>query len=175
MVETLSVYSRLTTHRPPDSQFTLTKPLKQALTNLNDNIKSTSAIIEIRGNWPKYTGCEEQWLMYFSYVIHIALLYQKNDVEHIPNITIQCIQVEKMLRISIEDNGIGVKENLLDIITIPFKRMQSDKDFPGIGMGLSYCEHIAELHGGELKIGLSSQGGLAVIYAEKLLRKSCLN
>ncbi len=168
MIEALLLYSRLTTHRSADSQFILINPLEQAITHLNEMIQDTSAIIEISGDWPEYTGCEEQWVMYFNYIIHNALLYQKKETGRIPQINIQCLQSDKNLRIKIEDNGIGVKENLLDVITTPFKRMQSDKDYPGMGMGLSYCEHISELHGGKLKIELSSQGGLAVIYTETI-------
>jgi len=62
----------------------------------------------------------------------------------------------------VEDNGIGVTENLWPVLTTPFKRMQSDTDYPGIGMGLTYCDRIAELNGTDLTFGLSALGGLAV-------------
>lgn len=167
MIEALLIYSRLTTHRPADSQFSLSQPLKQALADLNNIIESKSAIIEISGDWPEYTGCEEQWVMYFNYIIHNAVHYQPKDTEHVPQISIQCLQTNKKIRISIDDNGIGVKENLFDVITTPFKRMQSEKDYSGTGMGLSYCDQIAELHGGEIRFEQSSLGGLSVIYIEE--------
>lgn len=166
MIEALLVYSRLTTQRSPDSQFSMKKPLEQAIANLNDIVQSKSAIIEIDGDWPEYTGCEEQWVMYFNCIIHNALLYQKKDDEYVPKIHIQCLQTDKKIRICIDDNGLGVRENLLEVLTTPFKRMQSDKDYPGIGMGLSYCEQIADLHGGEIQFEQSPLGGLSVIYTE---------
>ncbi len=164
MIEALLVYSRLSTHRQPDTKFSLQQTLEQALTGLNSQIKEKSANIQITGDWPEFTGCEEQWLQLFTCLLQNSLLYQPNDADHTPQIIICCQINAEQLRISIEDNGIGVKENLWPVLTTPFKRMQSEKDYPGIGMGLTYSERIAKLHGGSLSIGPSSLGGIAVIY-----------
>ncbi len=168
MIEALLIYSKLTTHRQPDSSFQLIQPLEQAVSALSNITQDKSATIKIEGDWPQYTGCEEQWALLFNCLIHNALLYQSKETENHPQVIIRCEQSKQQLVVSVEDNGIGVQESLWPALTTPFKRMQSDKDYLGLGMGLTYCERIAELHNGNLQIKKSTLGGLAVIYTECL-------
>jgi len=168
MIESLSIYSRLSTNRQQNRQFKLKKVFEKVLLKLDAEIQQSSAKITIDGEWPEYNGCEDQWLMMVTCLIQNALLYQPKDVGHVPLITVSCSQITENLRIIIEDNGIGVRENLWSVLTTPFKRLQSDSEYPGIGMGLTYCERIAVLHCGTLEIGQSSLGGMAVSYIEKM-------
>lgn len=59
---------------------------------------------------------------------------------------------EKMLEISIEDTGIGIKENDLEGIFEPFKQVEPvmTKQYQGTGLGLSICKDIIQLHGGKI-------------------------
>lgn len=166
MIEALLRYSRLSTHRQPDTNFFLQSVLQTAIAEFNDDIQKKSAHIEIKGDWPELTACKERWQLLFSCLIENALLYQSKNEKHRPHIIISYKQMAGQHRVSIEDNGIGVAQNMWPVLTTPFKRMQSEKDYPGMGMGLTYCERIAQLHGGTLEFAQSSLNGLAVIYTE---------
>lgn len=166
MIDALLCYSRLSTNRQPDTTFQLNKPLEDTIATLDGLIQQQSASINFEGEWPEYTGCEEHMALFFNYLIHNALLYQPKEKDHKPLINISCTQTNGKLQIRIEDNGIGVQETLHSAITTPFKRMQSNADYAGIGMGLTYCERISELNGASMKIEKSSLGGLAVVYTE---------
>ncbi len=167
MIEALLIYSRLTTQRKPDEPFLIKEIVEQAICELNSQIEEGSTSIKIEGEWFEFTGCEEQWLLMFTSLIKNALLYQPKDIDHKPCIIICSKKIAGRIQISVEDNGIGVQENLWSVLTTPFKRMQSEEDYPGIGMGLTYSERVAELHGGSLNIGNSSLGGMSVTYFEK--------
>jgi len=164
MIEALLIYSRLSTNRSPDSSFFIKQTVEQAISALRSEIEKMSADIQIEGEWFEVSGCEEQYLLMFSCLLKNALLYQPKDENHKPCIIIRSKKINGKVQISIEDNGIGVQEKLWEVLSTPFKRLQSEENYSGIGMGLTYCEKIAELHGGALNIGLSSLGGMSITF-----------
>lgn len=57
-----------------------------------------------------------------------------------------------MIRLVVQDQGIGIPERDLPLITQPFFRSQNVKKLPGTGLGLSLAWYILKLHGGDLEI-----------------------
>lgn len=50
----------------------------------------------------------------------------------------------------VQDNGIGFEQQFAGKIFDLFQRLQSQKDFPGTGIGLPICKRIIERHGGRI-------------------------
>ncbi len=166
MVDTLLVYSRLSSQKMPDSKLNLHDLLRRVLHTHNDEIEKIKASIVISNRLTDIVGCEEHLFLLLSSLIENALLYQPKDKQHNVKLHISCNQINGMLQICVEDNGIGVPEAYWPRLTLPFKRMQAEEDYPGLGMGLAFCKQITKLHGGALSFGLSSMNGFAVIYRE---------
>lgn len=68
---------------------------------------------------------------------------------------------QQRLSISIEDNGQGVTEEVLQRLGERFYRALGTKT-QGSGLGLSICKKIIELHAGEIQFSRSAHGGLKV-------------
>ena len=64
-------------------------------------------------------------------------------------------QSQKELVISVEDQGIGIKEADIEKIFDMFYRVK-EKDVKGYGIGLAISKAIIEAHGGNLKVESSS-------------------
>jgi len=66
--------------------------------------------------------------------------------------------LQKFVRISVIDTGIGLKENDLDRIFSPFEQVENSasRKYQGTGLGLSLTKNLVELHGG--KIWAESKG-----------------
>ncbi|NNM82154.1 MAG: HAMP domain-containing protein [Burkholderiales bacterium] len=68
----------------------------------------------------------------------------------------------EFLRIRVRDNGPGIPEDKLDLVTEPFYRLETSRcrDTGGTGLGLAISKAIAELHGGGLSLVNHPAGGL---------------
>ena len=60
------------------------------------------------------------------------------------------------------DNGIGVPQEYLERIFVPFQRLHSRDEFAGNGLGLATCRRIAAAWGGEVIAEAGSDGGLVI-------------
>jgi two-component system osmolarity sensor histidine kinase EnvZ len=72
---------------------------------------------------------------------------------------------DRMIRLSVEDDGPGIPPERRDEAMRPFTRLDDarNQDKPGVGLGLAIVRDIARTHGGSLRLGESEAlGGLRV-------------
>ena len=81
-----------------------------------------------------------------------ACKWAKDKVE------VRCRLEEGRLIISVEDDGPGIPEDKLE--TVLKRGRKLDEKAPGYGQGLGIVSDIADLYGGQLKLGKSALGGL---------------
>ncbi len=55
-------------------------------------------------------------------------------------------------RIFVEDNGIGIESQYLEMIFAPFKRLHGMSEYQGSGIGLAVCRKIIQRHHGEMHV-----------------------
>ncbi|MEM8944381.1 MAG: ATP-binding protein [Planctomycetota bacterium] len=87
-----------------------------------------------------------------------------------PHIRITAACQEDCWLISVEDNGIGIKEGHCQRIFEPFVRLHSQDDYEGTGFGLSICKKAVTKHGGT--IWVDSAPGEGAKFRFNLPRKS---
>jgi signal transduction histidine kinase len=69
-------------------------------------------------------------------------------------------EIDKMLRVSIKDNGVGIKKEDQERVFEAFEQADSSyaREYEGTGLGLPICRSLIQMHRGE--IGLYSQEGV---------------
>ncbi|EAY3717194.1 HAMP domain-containing histidine kinase [Salmonella enterica] len=95
----------------------------------------------------------------------LALLHNALDYADEGVVYVKCWSTDKMLHISIEDEGPGVDESLRNTIFNSFYRVEPLKKTAqgSSGLGLSVVRAITQSHGGSVKCGASELGGALFI------------
>lgn len=105
----------------------------------------------------------------FHNLLSNALKYSHKDIAPLIRIYSETIENEqgaatsgKYCRIYFEDNGIGFEQKYAEQIFGMFKRLHSDSDFEGTGIGLALCKKIVDDHKGF--ISAKSQPGKGSVF-----------
>jgi len=93
----------------------------------------------------------------FENLISNASRYAKEGI----TVSLECL--EKILKITITDDGNGFSEEALKKATEPFYRGENDSGKSHFGLGLNICRILCEKHGGTLQLNNLIAGGAEVI------------
>jgi signal transduction histidine kinase/ligand-binding sensor domain-containing protein len=78
-------------------------------------------------------------------------------------ITLRAEEKDGNIAVEVKDTGPGIAKSLQERLFQPYRRIESDREhLSGLGLGLSLCRVLVELHGGE--IWVSSQKGKGCIF-----------
>jgi len=148
-------YSRLSHAASSKTEVNLNHVVQAALSNLDVLIAESKANVDV-GDLPTIKGDEGQLVQLMQNLISNAIKFQPEG--HAPRVVIRAgKQTEKEVSITVADNGIGfAKEHKKDIFQ-PFKRLHTQAQYPGTGIGLSICQRVVENHGGKISV-LSHKG-----------------
>lgn len=104
-----------------------------------------------------YTGGAVALRRMFSNIIENAIKYGSKA-------TVNLSVLANELMVSIQDEGTGIPEALLEQVFLPFYRAEHSRsrDTGGIGLGLAVARDIARAHGGDITLMNVDTGGLLV-------------
>jgi light-regulated signal transduction histidine kinase (bacteriophytochrome) len=121
--------------------------IERAIDNLKVTIQENSAKITYE-DCPIIMGDEIQLTQLFQNLINNAIKFYKKGEP--PCVHISAEQQETQWLFSIKDNGIGIKQEHLQNIFELFRRLHSQIEYKGNGLGLGLCKRIVESHGGHI-------------------------
>ena len=121
--------------------------VENVIKDLDALIKQSNAQITIN-KLPVVYAFEVELMLLFKYLIINAIKFSKPNVT--PVIKISFIAENLNWKFSVEDNGIGIDEKYKEKIFLIFQRLHQRVTYSGIGIGLSHCNKIAELHKGNI-------------------------
>ena len=115
--------------------------------------KATTLRMTIKDSPPIYG--DEEWLnKLFSHILNNAAKYTESG-----EIVVAAEKAGEMLKVCVEDTGIGISQDKHDRIFDSFSQASSGADrlYEGAGVGLAISKKVVELHGG--RIWLNSAPG----------------
>lgn len=138
--------------------------------NLRYILDSKNAVI-IYDNLPKMKGNNVYISLLLQNLIENGIKYNRSEN---PQVKVSVQETNSNLRISVTDNGIGIDQSYFEEIFQPFKRLHSNREFEGSGLGLSICNRIVEKHKGQLLVSSIPDEGTTfnIILPEDYLYKS---
>jgi light-regulated signal transduction histidine kinase (bacteriophytochrome) len=123
--------------------------VNECLANLDADIKACGAEISW-GILPVVRGDHGRLLQLFQNLISNAIKYRDRRGRVTPKVHLRAEQQPQEWVFSVHDNGIGIAAEHLEEIFSCFKRLHSQSEYPGSGVGLATCKKIVESHGGQL-------------------------
>ncbi|WP_428311350.1 ATP-binding protein [Hydrocarboniphaga sp.] len=160
MITNLLDYSRIDASPRPFSVCDLNEVMSLALANLHASIEELEARIDCE-RLPQVLGDPSQLLQLLQNLISNAIKFHS---EAPPHVRIESRQHGGEWRISVRDNGIGLREEDSERIFEVFKRLHSADRYPGSGIGLSVCKRIIERHRGRIWAQPNEAGGGATLW-----------
>ncbi len=154
LIDSLLAYARVTRKAQSFAQVDLNKVVKEALSNLELQVKETKGVVEV-DSLPAIVADRSQMTQLFQNLIGNALKFHREGDPPRVKIYSRMIKGDKVrpsgaYEISVEDKGIGFDKKYLSRIFAPFERLHGRGEYEGVGMGLAICRKIVERHGGNI-------------------------
>lgn len=116
--------------------------------DMAEQIQQSGTTIQL-DTLPTVQGYETALRMLFQNLIGNAIKFRKPDTP--PSIKIYAKQ-QNGWTFYVEDNGIGMETKHKDKIFQVFKRLHSDSEYDGTGIGLAHCKKVVDMHNGSIGV-----------------------
>ena len=175
LIRDVLAFSRAGTVEKPFGAVDLNQVLAIVKDNLSARIKDQHAEV-IVGPLPTVFGDETQMIQLFQNLVGNGLKFNKSG--H-PKVEVCAEESRDEWKISVKDNGIGLRESERQMIFAPFKRLHTRQEFEGTGIGLAICRRIMTRHDGNIGVTAEPDKGstfwLAMPKSTRQLQKETTN
>ena len=139
-------YSRLSREEVPLGPVDLAEVVDRVLRNLSKEILERRAKVTVKPPLPPILGHASMMDQVVTNLVSNGLKFSRPGVD--PEVTISAEPRGAMVRIWIEDNGIGIPAEYQDRVFGLFQRLNPVESFPGTGVGLAIVRRAMERMGG---------------------------
>ena len=127
-------------------RFSLKESVEEARQSLKYDIEDKDVEF-IMDPLPEIFGDKILFTQLYQNLIHNAIKFTEKD----PCITITAEKrKDSTWVLGVQDNGIGIEDEFLEGVFLPFRQLHSRSKYKGSGVGLSICSKIIKLHGGRI-------------------------
>ncbi len=154
LIDDLLEYARMGRSDLPRSRISINSVVEDALSLLAVPRLEAKAEISIP-ELPVITGNEAALVQLMQNLFGNAIKFRS---EESPVIDMGCRWESGVWRFTIADNGIGIDPEHYGTIFAPLKRLHSQSEFEGSGLGLANCRKIVENHGGRIWVEQNPTG-----------------
>lgn len=147
LIQNLLHYSQLSRGEMVLEEVNVNELFNQALQNLRTAIEASKAQIEIENEVDQIYGDRVQLVQLVQNLVSNAL---KFTVSENPQIKIRSTREKGQIKFSVSDNGIGIASGDLNKVFEIFRRLSTEKTYPGTGIGLAICKKIVDRHHGQI-------------------------
>jgi PAS domain S-box-containing protein len=160
LIQDLLQLSRVTSRAQPFQACDLPRIVAEVLSDLEVSIEQTAGKVEV-GDLPTIEADPLQMRQLFQNLIANALKFHRPDIPPIIRISAELQAAtdyslagarprDRIVRIRVQDNGIGFDPKFADQIFVVFQRLHTKQEYEGTGIGLAVCRKITDRHGGSI-------------------------
>lgn len=165
LLDDLLAWAGAAGHALEPSELKLRAVAEEAVELLHEQLDSAHAVVDIEGD-TALVADESRVLQLLMNLISNGVKYCAEGTRPVVRVGIEAD--DRGAVITVSDNGLGIEERFFERIFEPFRRLHSEADYPGTGMGLAICQRVAERHGGSISV--ESQVGVGTTFTVRLPR-----
>jgi light-regulated signal transduction histidine kinase (bacteriophytochrome) len=147
LIQALLDYARIDQEELSFKAVDCNQVLKQVQENLFQAINERGVEL-VYQNLPKIIGNEFLLIQLFQNLLSNGIKFIAPETK--PRLQILAHPSENYWIFEVKDNGIGIKQENLEQIFDAFRRLHSNVEYSGNGIGLATCKKIVALHGGKI-------------------------
>ncbi|MBA3548738.1 MAG: PAS domain S-box protein [Nannocystis sp.] len=158
LINDLLMFSRLSVKKQTYTPVNLIKIAKSVLSDLEVRLEEAGGTVNI-SPLPVIDADPVHMRQLFQNLIGNALKFARVEAPPIVNISAEveappagAVAGSAMVRLRIEDNGIGIEPRFHERIFGIFERLHGREKYEGTGIGLAVCRKIVEQHNGSIEI-----------------------
>ena len=159
LILSLLNYAQLNSPEKHYAPVSVREVIAESLQNLKVSIEETQARITIEEHVAQIIGNKVRLIQLLQNLVSNALKFRGGKT---PHIKISCLEMPDHYQFAVADNGIGIPPEYAVKIFEIFKRLHTQKEYAGTGIGLAICKKIVEYHNG--KIWIASTVGEGTIF-----------
>jgi light-regulated signal transduction histidine kinase (bacteriophytochrome) len=165
LIQNLLNYTQLSKNSLVEEPVNTAAIIQESLANLRSAVETSNAVIKLNVNTDIVIGDRIQLVQLLQNLLGNALKF--SDKKR-PEITITSYESDGMATFAISDNGIGIDQSDLHKVFDIFRRLNTEKEYPGTGIGLAICKKIVERHGGKIWAESNKQIGTTFYFTLRL-------
>lgn len=148
LIEDLLAFSRANTNKRQLSDISLPLLLKELQHELRGPIQDKAAIV----HWPQKPLTIRADRIKLKQLLHnlIENALKFSVTQKLIQLTVNVKEKSSEWLFEVKDNGIGIEEEFLNNIFLIFKRLHTQEEYEGTGIGLALCKKLVEQHHGRI-------------------------
>jgi signal transduction histidine kinase len=135
--------------------------IKELLLVFKDELDALRATVTAE-ELPVVRGNRNLLRIVFQNLIENAIKYREYDRPL--HLLIKATTENEFHKLFFMDNGIGIKEHFQEQIFKMFKRLHTNEERPGTGIGLGLCQSVIERHGGTIRVEPNLEAGNGSVF-----------
>ncbi|WP_336518441.1 ATP-binding protein [Pollutibacter soli] len=155
LIDGISQLSRVSHVEHSFNLVDLKQVVDEVCNDLEFALAEKEVVVEV-GSLPVIDAVPDKMYQLFLNLISNSIKYARKNVKPLVRITAEDLDEEVIIKL--QDNGIGFNNNWAKQLFQPFRRLHNN-EYDGVGIGLSICSRIVELHHGEIHAsGIEGKG-----------------
>jgi len=148
LIDDLLTFSRVGRSPQPEMKaLPLSNTLDRAVAQLAARIQASGGEVVIQ-SLPTVEADHKMLTQLFTNLIDNALKFQPPGNK--PRVEVSAVQEHGQWLVTVSDNGIGIPEAHLEDIFAVFRRLHTQEEYEGTGIGLAICRKAAGFHSADL-------------------------
>ena len=156
----LLAFSRVQRDEIPNTPVPLDEVLADVRSRLRAAIDEDGAQINV-AEMPTVAGHSGQLTQLFQNLVGNGLKFCREGVAPVVDVSAKCTKGKAIIRV--QDNGIGIAPEHHGRVFEMFKRLHTQDEYEGTGIGLALCRKIVDRHNGDMTLESTVGEGTAFI------------